>query len=174
MDRRMAPGRAVSKAREILRRVGPDVPVDVEALAETHGVSVVQQDLEDSVSGILVIKDGHGIIGVNQNHHPNRRRFTIGHELGHYILHRKNAKVFVDASPVFFRDTASSDGMQSQEIAANAFAAELLMPEDAVHEYIGNQLVDVYDDATVRRLAARFGVSVQAITIRLIRLGLAE
>ena len=64
--------------------------------------------------------------------------------------------------------------MQAQEIAANAFAAELLMPEDAVREYVGDRLVDVYDDATIRRLAARFGMSVQAITIRLIRLGLAE
>jgi Zn-dependent peptidase ImmA (M78 family) len=170
----MAQSKAVSRAREILRRLGLDVPVDAEAVAEAHEVSVVPQDLEDSVSGILVIKDGHGIIGVNQNHHPNRRRFTIGHELGHYLLHGKNATVFVDASPVFFRDTTSSDGMQTQEIAANAFAAELLMPEDAVREYVGERLVDVYDDATIRRLAARFGVSVQAITIRLIRLGLAE
>ena len=170
----MALGRAISEARELLHRVGADVPVDVETLAKALGVSVVQQDLEDSVSGILVIKNRHGIIGVNQNHHPNRRRFTIGHELGHYVLHRENTKVFVDASPVFFRDAASSDGTQSQEIAANNFAAELLMPEDAVREYVGNQLVDVYDDATIRRLAARFGVSVQAITIRLIRLGLAE
>ncbi len=169
----MAQSRAVSKAKELLGRVGSDVPVDVEAAAKAYGVTVVQQDLEDSVSGMLVIKDDHGVIGVNQNHHPNRRRFTIGHELGHYVLHRKNAKVFVDASPVFFRDIASSDGMQSQEIAANAFAAELLMPEAAVREYVGNQLVDVYDDATIRRLAARFGVSVQAMTIRLIRLELA-
>jgi Zn-dependent peptidase ImmA (M78 family) len=135
---------------------------------------VVQQDVEDSVSGMPVIKDDRSVIGVNQNHHPNRRRFTIGHELGHYVLHRKNAKVFVDASPVFFRDTTSSDGMQLQEIDANAFAAELLMPEDVVREYVGDQLVDVYDDATIRRLAARFEVSVQAVTIRLIRLGLSE
>ena len=170
----MAQSKAVSKAREILRRMGPDVPVDVEAIADEQGVTVVQQDLEDSVSGMLVIKDGRGIIGVNQNHHPNRRRFTMGHELGHYLLHGKKAKVFVDASPVVFRDQASSDGMQSQEIAANSFAAELLMPEDAVRKYVEDKLVDVYDDATIRRLAARFGVSVQAITIRLIRLGLAE
>ncbi len=33
----MAQGRAVSKAREILGRIGSDVPVDVEAAAEVWG-----------------------------------------------------------------------------------------------------------------------------------------
>ena len=170
----MAQGVAVSKAKETLDRVGSDVPIDVEAAARACGVTVLHQDLEDSVSGMLVIKDEHGVIGVNQNHHPNRRRFTIGHELGHYILHRRKAKVFVDASPVFYRDKISADGTETQEVDANAFAAELLMPENVVREYVGNQLVDVYDDVTIHRLAARFGVSTQAITIRLIRLKLAE
>src|SRR4051812_22563300 len=126
----MAQGTAVRKAKDTLDRVGSKVPVDVEAAAKACGVRVVHQDLEDSVSGMLVIKDGHGVIGVNQNHHPNRRRFTIGHELGHYILHRRKAKVFVDASPVFFRDETSADGTETQEVDANAFAAELLMPEN--------------------------------------------
>jgi Zn-dependent peptidase ImmA (M78 family) len=64
--------------------------------------------------------------------------------------------------------------METQEVDASAFAAELLMPEDVVREYVVNRLVDVYDYLTIHRLAARFGVSAQAITIRLIRFKLAE
>ncbi len=63
-----------------------------------------------------------------------RQRFTIAHELGHFFLHRASSTVFVDAAPIFFRDESSSNGSQREEIEANAFAAELLMPEDAIRQ----------------------------------------
>ena len=80
--------------------------------------------------------------------------------------------LFVDAAPVFFRDGQSATGVDGQEIEANAFAAELLMPESILRDLVGRQPIDVFDDAAVRRLASRFEVSPQALTIRLSRLGL--
>ena len=159
-------------ARKLLIESGVHVPVDVEVVAGFLGLSVVDEDLEDSVSGMLVVKDGHGVIGVNGHHHVNRRRFTTAHEIGHYRLHRKCASVFVDAAPVFYRDDASSAGTKQQEIEANAFAAELLMPEDHLRERVDGMELDLYDDATVFKLARSFGVSAQALTIKLVRLGL--
>jgi Zn-dependent peptidase ImmA (M78 family) len=84
------------------------------------------------------IKDGTGVIGVNNNHHRNRQRFTIAHEIAHYRLHHVG-KVFNDATPVFFRDTTSAAGQSPQEIVANAFAAELLMPENKLRELLREQ-----------------------------------
>lgn len=163
---------AIDAARRILREEGYGIPVDVEGIARARNVTVVRQELDDSVSGVLVVKAGHGIIGVNDRHHPNRQRFTIAHELAHYLLHQECSDLFVDRSPVFFRDETSSGGVKQQEIAANAFAAELLMPREELKERLNERPIDALDDMSIRRLAARFGVSAQALTIRLTRLGL--
>ena len=73
---------------------------------------------------------------------------------------------------MFFRDEISSTGTKEQEVEANAFAAELLIPAASLRERVEQQAVDPYDDATVHRLARTFGVSAQALTIKLVRLGL--
>ena len=163
---------AVTKARRVLDELGYSIPVDVEAIAMAQGVAIYRQDLEDSVSGVLVVKNGRGVIGVNEGHHPNRQRFSIAHELGHYLLHPDAGSVFVDRSPVFFRDKTSSEGVEEQEIDANAFAAELLMPEEDLKAQLDGRPIDAFDDVSVRRLATRFGVSAQALTIRLTNLDL--
>ncbi|HSH80377.1 MAG TPA: ImmA/IrrE family metallo-endopeptidase [Herpetosiphonaceae bacterium] len=162
-------------AQQILRPTGYRIPVDIYAIAKEHNVEIRSQTLEDTVSGMLVIKDQYAIIGVNENHHPNRQRFTIAHELGHYILHRDKARVFVDSKPVFFRDEVSAEGIYLQEIQANAFAAALLMPAKVLRDQVTeplNPLLDPFDEVTVHTLATELGVSVQALTIRLTRLGL--
>lgn len=168
----MPRGEAVRKAQQVITETGYEIPVDVEAIAKARGLDVVRQDLEDSVSGVLMIRDERGTILVNGAHHPNRQRFSIAHELGHYLLHPEDGTVFVDRSPVFFRDRASSSGIRQQEIDANAFAAELLMPEEDLNAQLNGRPIDAFDDVSVRRLAARFGVSAQALTIRLTRLDL--
>jgi Zn-dependent peptidase ImmA (M78 family) len=146
--------------------------VDVEAIAKAKRVAVFKQELEDSVSGILMIKDGRGIIVVNEEHHPNRQRFFMAHELGHYLLHTDAGSVFVDRSPVFFRDRRSYQGVKQPEIDASAFATELLMPEKDLKAQLDGLTIDAFDDVSVRRLTARFGVSAQALTIRLTTLDL--
>ncbi len=163
------------RATALLREQGVrTTPVDVTTLAERLGISVVAQPMEEAVSGVLVVRDGRAAIGVNQAHHPHRQRFTIAHELGHYLLHSGDTRLFVDAGLTFYRDDSSADGTYAQEIEANAFAAELLMPEHLLKQCLGNQKVDLHDDLAVARLAARFGVSGQALTIRLINLKLAS
>lgn len=159
-------------ACRVAHHAGANIPVDVEAVARAYDLAIYRQDLEEEVSGLLVVKDGRASIGVNSAHHPHRQRFTIAHELGHYFLHRDVARVFIDASTVFFRDERSAEGTRRQEIDANAFAAALLMPEAALREHVGDLLLDELDDLAIRHLAARFEVSVQAMTIRLVRLGL--
>lgn len=165
--------KAAKVATELLKELGiQDMPVDVRAIAEAKGVRVVAGDLDEDTSGVIVIKNDQAIIGVNRTHHPNRQRFSIAHELGHYLLHRDYAHVFVDTVHAFFRDGNSTKGTDTQEIEANAFAAELLMPKDIVVRYVRENRVDVHDEMYVRRLALKFGVSEQALTIRLTRLGL--
>lgn len=75
-----------------------NAPVPVDRVAELLGVIVKFFPLDKELSGMIFIRNDHPIIGVNSLHHPNRQRFTIAHELGHFLLHRKHLenKVHVD------------------------------------------------------------------------------
>ena len=168
---RPASYRAQKAARTLIRDTGSGFPVDVFALAAERA-TVIAEPLEDEVSGMLVIDLDKATIVVNETHPPSRQRFTVAHELGHLLLHQPEDRVFFDRNVVLFRDSASSDGNQSQEVEANAFAAELLMPEDTLRSFLAGRPMDAFDEAGVRRLARTFGVSAQALTIRLTRLGL--
>lgn len=159
-------------ANELLAYWDQRLPVDVSNIAKHVGLIIREEALEDEISGMLVLKDSVSVIVVNKLHHVHRQRFTIAHELGHFLLHRNENKVFIDTTPVFFRDTVSSEGQKQQEIDANAVAAALLMPEQTVKDLMNNKVLDAFDDAAIHRLAKRFGVSVQAMTIRLTKLKL--
>src|SRR5947208_328787 len=64
-------------------------PVDVPSIAVALGVEVQETPAEDDLSGFLYRdrRRKSAVIGVNADHHPNRRNFTAAHELGHYLLH---------------------------------------------------------------------------------------
>jgi Zn-dependent peptidase ImmA (M78 family) len=164
--------KAQRAAQRILKSVGYSIPVDIKKIIESHKISIRSQPMEDNMSSMLVIKDGRAVIGVNQAHSSTRQRFSLAHELGHFLLHSKSTRVFLDASTIFFRDELASEGSDIEEIEANNFAAELLMPASALRQIIRQQSLDAFDERAVQRLAAQFEVSVQALTIRLTRLNL--
>ncbi len=150
-------------------------PVPVEDLAWLDGIAVVLQPMEDDedISGFYMRNGDERVIGVNASHAPVRQRFTIAHELGHALLERRDG-VHID-SAFKLRDATSSQAVDPEEIAANAFAAELLMPEDDVRAAVSGG-IDMMDDEGVRQirdLARGFGVSQQALMYRLVNLGLA-
>jgi len=168
----MSPNKAEKKAREVIAQLGQVAPpIDVEAVATSLGVRVERADLGDDVSGVLVRRSGQAVIGVNWAHHPNRQRFTIAHELGHFLLHE--AGTYIDKGTYArFRDEQSGSGTDWEEVEANAFAAALLMPVSLVREEARRRPFDPADDAALSALAAAFAVSGQAMSIRLANLGL--
>src|SRR5450759_2056384 len=77
-------------ARELLEAQGiRKAPIPVDKIAKALGVQIRYSPLDEELSGMIYIKDGIPIIGVNALHHPNRQRFTIANELGHLALHRE-------------------------------------------------------------------------------------
>ena len=158
-------------AKEIHVRFGSKVPVDVRSIIEAYNISIHEEELEGTVSGILMINEKTTNLVINNNHHWSRQRFTLAHELGHFLLHKDTATVFIDESPLFFRDLKSAHSINQKEVEANAFAAELLMPESVLKEEFKDSLLDVNDDVAVRSMATKYGVSPPALTIRLTRLG---
>lgn len=152
-------------------------PVDVEGLAEALGADVRRQPFDGDVSGMLLRDGQRTLIGLNERHSPSRQRFSIAHELGHLILHR-GKQLFVDHTVrVNLRDSHSATGTEREEIEANAFAAQLLMPEPLV--LLAVQALRKQDEALTDAqlpdvLADQFDVSVQAMGFRLINLGIID
>jgi Zn-dependent peptidase ImmA (M78 family) len=152
-------------------------PVDVKELAERMGLVVVPESAPDELSGFLLRdpKKGRAIIGVNANHHPNRQRFTIAHECGHFLLHQ-GEKLHVDKREsgwlVKLRDGKSAAGTNVDEMEANFFAAELLMPSEwLAADLAKGPPLNIDDEERIKKLAKRYEVSAQALALRLQFLG---
>lgn len=147
-------------------------PVPVQRIAEGEGVGVfVDDELPPNISGYLARNENGAVIVVQEQHHPKRQRFSIAHELGHFLLHSpRDYRVSKDTHFVF-RDEISGTGTVPEEIEANQFAAELLMPKamvvKALESYTGLSF-----NAAVNQLASDFDVSPHAMGIRLSVLGL--
>lgn len=163
----------MKEARAILAAQGvAQPPVDVEALAASLDLEIVSQPYDGNLSGMLQRRDGGAVIGVNSLHAQVRQRFTIAHEIGHFVLHPRKT-TFVDEVRVDYRDDRASAGTHRQEIDANAFAAELLMPDEMVQDAVSSLLERGLDPAQsdfVLNLAEQFRVSGEAMSHRLANL----
>ena len=159
------------QAYELLDQLGlKRPPVPVEKIAKNLGAVVRYSPLDDEISGMIYIKKGTPIIGVNSLHHPNRQRFTIAHELGHLVLHRDKIEGTVHVDKVFavlMRDVDAAAGMDAIEIEANCFAAALLMPEVLLRSSLRSRVLDIDDEKPLVELAQKFRVSRQAMEFRL-------
>jgi len=170
--------RKVSEIRQKAQKVLSDnavtnAPVDVYKLIENEGISILDEKMEDDHSGFLLAEEGKATIGINTSHHSKRKRFTAAHELGHYFLHAQGKDgLFIDKKEkAFKRSTVSSTGEDAVEIEANRFAAEILMPKIFIEEIVGDdEITDLY----IIDLAIQFQVSEQAMTLRLVNLGLID
>lgn len=161
------------KAYEILSQYSNmQAPIDIFDILDKLNINYSFDDMEDDLSGFLLVENNLASIAINDSHHPNRQRFTTAHELGHYCLHCKGKddhRLFVDKA--YRRNTISSSGTQKKEIEANRFAAAVLMPEALIKIYVcSNEITDI----DIYRLSIKFQVSEQAMTLRLVRLGLIE
>ena len=134
--------------------------VDIRKIVKQNDVEIREEDLSSSYSGYLKYIDGKWVIGVNKNHHPKRKRFTIAHEFAHYCLHRDERGSFMDKE-IYFRKSNES----SIEFKADEFASELLMPEDLFKDALKSGIKKIKD------LADSFNVSTQAIKHKATNLG---
>ncbi len=148
-------------------------PVPVDRIAKGLDAQLRYSPLDDELSGMIYVKDGTPIIGVNALHHPNRQRFTIAHEIGHLLFHRPGITKAIHVDKGFsmlMRDSLAAAGVNEMEIQANFFAAVLLMPEQFLTRSLRGMVVDIDDDAALSALAKEYKVSVAAMRFRLANL----
>jgi Zn-dependent peptidase ImmA (M78 family) len=166
------------RALDLLRRFSiTKAPVPVDKIAERLGARIVEQSAPDELSGFVLRDPSKNlvVIGVNAEHHNNRKRFTIGHEVGHYLLH-EGERLHIDkrwsGHRIKLRDGKSSTGTNIDEMEANLFAAELLMPVPFLDIDLGKLATqNLSDDEKILKLAEKYEVSEQALTLRLQYLG---
>lgn len=158
---------ARAAAESIYSRLGAGIPVQPKAIADALGVRVVKAPpTTTGLSGAFLITHGKPVILYNGGDGTVRQRFTIAHELGHFLLHST-----AEENAVLFRDDRSSKGTSIREIQANSFAAALLMPELELRKRVPEHITAVHSDQ-VDELADEFRVSSQAMGYRLSDLGL--
>lgn len=148
---------------ELIREYTEEVPVRVGALAEALGLKVVIAALPLNISG-MIKPDEDGVsfvIKVNRFEPKSRQRFTIAHEIAHFLIHRDRIQAGIVDS-VLYRSKLSS----RVEAEANRLAADIVMPRAKLRErkileigYVSDQLIE--------NLANEFGVSKQAMGIRM-------
>ena len=115
-------GERLAKQERQRLQLGIDPIGDLAGLLESHGVLVLEVALPDAVSGFTFRFGKDLACGVNVNHHPGRRRYSLAHELCHALC---------DVGPADGIVTYEG-GKDPRETRANAFAAAFLMPEEGV------------------------------------------
>jgi Zn-dependent peptidase ImmA (M78 family) len=154
---------------ESIRRLlgnNPIIPVPIEAIVLSQGIKLLPYDLGNNISGVLIRENDSATIGYNKNESRVRNRFTIAHELGHYVLH-EGKELFVDRDfSVMYR--INNENINSEEeIEANEYAACILMPEELVLAELKNIHFDYTDDGAIKELAKKFDVSSVAMSVRI-------
>lgn len=118
--------KAVHEATILLDKYFIESPeeITVEDIAMAQGLLVLEGGLTGAEAR-LIHNGNKGIIRIKENSIPSRRRFSIAHELGHWVMHKKSN--LLDYCKNIEEGVITSKG-SLEEIEANAFASELLMP----------------------------------------------
>jgi hypothetical protein len=149
------PIRVAPIAEEYSRNVFPDAPITM----------VKGLDLSDKFEGMLMPNPNQigewGIIYNSAITSKGRINFTLGHELGHYLLHRHLSPEGFRCSSRNMLDWKSEHGQV--EAQANTFASYLLMPLDDFRQQVRGQEISL---ALMRFLSERYEVSITAAILK--------
>jgi hypothetical protein len=149
-------------ARALIKRFNISTKPDLSALVENVGLKIRPVESEGFEGALVRIpnKPG-GILAIKSDiREPGRKRFTIAHELGHYILPGHGELECVCKS----RDIESwSRGVPSHEVDANRFASELLIPLSHVAPLVRGESATV---AVARKISDKFETSLTAAMVK--------
>src|SRR6266487_741282 len=145
---------------------GLTVPIPIEGLARQLDIEDIQEFEADGFEGGLItdMARSRGLI-LTRNSRPFRRRFTIGHELGHFLIptHMPDAagRFLCSREDMRLLSAAENDCRGRMEVEANRFSSLILMPPPLLRPYL-KQRRDP-DLGHMAQLAAKFEVSRQAM-----------
>ena len=124
----------------------------------------LEGERSQNVSGLLLVASGEiWVNAAEARQWEGRKRFTIGHELGHYVMHQEDSRptIFCRKVEVEEEPGASDRTSMTAEREADAFAAAMLMPEHLVREFVEAHGPDL------PALCTAFGTSEKATRYRI-------
>lgn len=135
----------------------------LERIARDLGAKVVVGRLDGGLAR-LVRRGDRGVIRVSDSiTNDGRRRFSIGHELGHFVLRHEGGAPRGCSE----KDLVDFGGSAYQETQANVFATEFLLPRKLVDKRCDVAKVSL---RPVRQIAEDFGTSVTSAALRFVEL----
>lgn len=147
--------------REALANKG--IPFSLEAVCDLLDIEVFYTDAlaKENVSGMIIKREGENPrVYINSQDSENRQRFTLAHEIGHFVERT------TEAQDKEFSFTDRRGGKYDlHEFYADQFAGALLMPEDEVEE-----IAPDFSDRDAFKVSLTFDVSYSAAEKRLERL----
>jgi len=147
----------------IVKRYARTVPVDLVALCDELNIQINYEYVDENMSGsIHVSEEGNYTITVNARDTWTRQRFTIAHELGHFLFHRSKIGDGIYDNRLYRHgsDRPNRKIDQKDETQANSFAANLLMPAWFMRQEAARGM-------SSQELADLMVVSVAAVRVRL-------
>ena len=149
--------------KEIKEKYKGHAPVPIVRIAQGLGIKIYNtKDLPNNQSGLIREEaDGSISILINYYHSATRKRFTIAHEIAHFLKHKdiiSSGYVTSNKQPLC-RGKVRTTEDREMEVEANKIAADILMPEENFKK--------IWKEAdTIEEVAERFQVSVATTAIR--------
>jgi len=152
----------------------PDIepPIPVQQIALAVDIKEIKPLTVKGFEGGLIVPDdkSEGFILVNDKNSPRRQRFTIGHELGHFLNPWHNpgssGQFLCTSRDMIVSQFKANESRQRMEVEANQFSAELLMPQRFIQADI-EKLNDAEIDH-ITKLADKYDVSKESMGRRYI------
>ncbi len=168
-DIEVAKEKAYQAARKILdEKHVHGLPTNPRHIAETYDIQVSTQILDEGIFGVLAANKDRASIGINRTYGPMRQNFIIAHLFGHFIMHvPKNGSPSVYVEYDHNLSDPAGD-TRSQELQANAFAMELMIPKEALDVYLNTFNVRHNNINQLQKTADHFGVEITLLIARMI------
>ncbi|EHD19596.1 MULTISPECIES: ImmA/IrrE family metallo-endopeptidase [Brenneria] len=145
----------------LIRKHQLQFPIAVGAIAKALGITVKRSTLAAGISGEIKEEDGNVVIRVNRHDVKERQRFTLAHEIAHFLLHRDRIGDGI-TDDILYRSKLSD----FMEVQANRLAADILMPGHLIQPKL-KEFTELRDEEKYEKLADIAEVSTTAIKIRL-------
>jgi Zn-dependent peptidase ImmA (M78 family) len=154
-------------AEQLITDLGISKPneIDLEAIALVQGVSVEYEPL-DSCEALIVGHGDRAIVTINSESMPERQRFSLGHELGHWHYH-KGKTLYCMHEDI----EVGSEKAKETELIADRYASSLLMPSSILKTALSARKKMTW--TIIREVAKEFGCSPLATVLRIIDLNVA-
>ncbi len=151
----------LEEQREIIKKHHNEFPVSVGSIAKEFGIDVKASTLPAGISGTIQETNGSFFVRINRHDVKARQRFTVAHEIAHFLLH----KDFIGdgiTDDVLYRSKLS-DVLEAQ---ANRLAADIIMPWHLIEDSLSRNS-DIKGEKKYETISDEANVSTTAIKIRL-------